>query len=109
MECSGAKVFIDVEEYDKLREFKRQIEGGNVYCVTDASYEYHITEFYLEKNEAVDELKKLYNKDIERKKIRLNNSLKEVKEKHKLNLDELSMMSIWDFKRWRKKHNKNKI
>ncbi len=108
MECKGAKVFIDVEEYDELREFRKNIEAGNYHYVDG----FHGDEngngetYYLPENEIIDRLTKARDKE----------SAKDYRERNQreaqrvLELTEiynkLVTMTSREFRKWRKEYNK---
>jgi len=104
MECNGAKVFIDVEEYDKLREFKRNIENGNVYRVDRNHFDDAHIEYYLEKDQAIEDLKCLLSQELEVEKSRYNKKIKKCNKEQELYVDKISRMDIWEFKKWRKEY-----
>ena len=88
-------VILSVEEYNKLRDFKINIEKGNTFSVLRdrfSSYDQFITT-----NEAVKEVLKI-NEEMAYKL--LNHDVTRINGKNVL---DVSKMSIWEFIKWKNK------
>ena len=86
-------VILSVEEYNKLRDFKINIEKGNTFSVLRdrfSSYDQFITT-----NEAVKEVLKI-NEEMAYKL--LNHDVTRINGKNVL---DVSKMSIWEFIKWK--------
>lgn len=82
-------VILDVYEYNRLRDFEKEINAGNAYwCFS--SYNYKL----LTVNEAIKKLAE-DNKDLKE----LNNELREVKKKEHT-VEEIKRMSFWKLLKW---------
>ena len=88
-------VILSVEEYNKLRDFKINIENGNTFSVLRdrfSSYDQFITT-----NEAVKEVLKI-NEEMAYEL--LNHDVTRINGKNVL---DVSKMSIWEFIKWKNK------
>jgi hypothetical protein len=85
-------VLLDVEKYNELRDFKKQMQEGKTLVITDTRWTYR-KEFVTE-SEAVKEIANdnaILQKEIER--------LTTPKE---ITINDLKKMSYWEFRKWRK-------
>ncbi len=103
-------LLIDIEVYNQLRDFKREMELGNTLMVyphsIQSNYEqYHpIISRYITRDEAVkevvDENNKL-NDEIEKLKSQIE-KLKSQNKPKEISLSDVKKMSLWEFRKWRK-------
>lgn len=95
-------VLLPLDDYNKLREFKEEIENGKILAIT-GTYNV-ITNFYTE-SEAFSEIESLNKGLAEEVKLYSNSNgeLYEQKRELKKTIDELKEMSIFEFLKWKKK------
>jgi hypothetical protein len=87
-------ILLDLKEYDKLRDFKKNIEQNKTlkvhYCYND-NYKEIYNWTILTTEEAIKEI------------LKDNKTLKEALEHKKdIDLEDVKKMSIWKFLKWRK-------
>ena len=92
-------VLLSLEEYNALRDFKKEIEKGNtikIYCGYSGNPQhYYSAENALKEIEIIN--KQLYEGN--------NKSFKEnikLKEQHITELERIKKMSYWQFRKWKK-------
>ena len=83
-------VILSVEEYNKLRDFKINIEKGNTYSVLRNMYS--VYDNFITTDEAVKEVLKI-NKELAENVDTINGK----------NILDVSKMSIWEFIKWKNK------
>ena len=88
-------VILSVEEYNKLRDFKINIEKGNTFSVLRDRFSYY--DQFITTNEAVKEVLKI-NEEMAYKL--LNHDVTRINGKNVL---DVSKMSIWEFIKWKNK------
>ena len=86
-------VILSVEEYNKLRDFKINIEKGNTFSVLRDRYSAY--DQFITTNEAVKEVLKI-NEEMAYKL--LNHDVTRINGKNVL---DVSKMSIWEFIKWK--------
>lgn len=93
------KVVLDLEKYNELRDFKRNIEEGKIVEINSGFYSYSIK--YLNSNEAFNSIEH-FNNMLKEKIDELN---KENRAKEEL-IKSIQQMSVWEFIEWRKSFKK---
>jgi len=87
-------VILSVEEYNKLRDFKINIEKGNTYSILRNMYS--VYDNFITTDEAVKEVLKI-NKEL------AENQIQNVDTINGKNILDVSKMSIWEFIKWKNK------
>ena len=94
-------VILSVEDYNRLRDFRKKIEEGYTYRVT---YPYSYDDTYISTEDAVKEIHDEYLGQYKRNK-ELKEEIQELK-KHFLtddDLNEILNMSWWEFRKHKRK------
>ena len=94
-------IVLDLEEYNKLRDFKEAIEKGNSFFVYSGNYNGYKV---VTTDEAVKQLIKI-NNDNNEQKNKLVQQLYNCQhpESKVFTIEDVKTMSIWKFLKWRKK------
>jgi len=93
-------ILLDLNEYNELRDFKREIEDGNTYRVSST---FTRVSAFVSTDDAIEEMGniiKITEEKLEAKEKEIN-ELKSSKEKQ-LTVDEIKNMSWRKFKKWKK-------
>lgn len=109
-------VTLDLEAYNKLRDFKTEIENGKTLEVTHFPGPYGFTDvkFYTE-NEIISKFNERC-KELQVENTELRNNIKELKENIKqvevikpkeISINDVKKMTYWEFRKWRKSDEKN--
>ena len=89
-------VLLSLENYNELRDFKREIEAGNTYVVIRGDGLWQKETCFISSDKAMKDLDGLIQS--------LRTEICELKypDKKKPNIDKLKAMSIWQFLKWKK-------
>ncbi len=99
MESDNIKVFLDLEEYETLRDFKKNLESNNTYTLRRGSFSNRYID-YISNDEAfinlTNELNSLENE---------NRDLRGFKLKY-VEIEKIKQMNFFQFIRWKNSNNK---
>lgn len=105
MENNKNTVILDLEEYILLRDFKNEIEKGNVYHVTYYSH-CGVTNSheFISKDESINEVTKI-NEELINLIDELRDEIHNLRypRKQELTIDDVKQMSVWKFLKWKRK------
>lgn len=103
-------VTLGLEEYNKLRDFKKEIENGKTLVILHYPQPYGpYTKFYTE-NEIITELSEQY-KELQAENKQFQDNIKELKENieqietikpKEISIDDVKKMTCREFRKWRR-------
>lgn len=100
-------VILDIEEYNKLRDFKKSIEAGEVCLIANINlFSQKMGEWKFYKAEKLDKIIVAENiklsASLSAEKTRNAKLIEQIQSNKTKTRDELKKMSIWEFRKWKK-------
>jgi len=88
-------VLLNVNDYNKLRDFKKEVESGNTYMINHN--EWGTSTVFIGTNEVLEEMDKQLKK-AEKENYELKNP-----HTKQPSIEEFRNMSWWQFRKWKRK------
>jgi hypothetical protein len=96
-------VLLDVSEYNRLRDFEREIKMGNTLPITEYNYNVVYHSNYITESDAVAHIAKANASLVKQIK-----ELKKANEPKSPSLEDVKKMSYWQFRKWKRSQSINR-